>query len=137
MTRFALHLPYGYNLLQFLTVNAVRVEFTIQKEDGNLIVRYLVLKDKKTGIMPNPAYSYYNRTYKSDAPTWSEKMAVASHEAFYSYNALVHVPLIAPAPFQIIHGTKDVFLLPKYARQAYDAALGPKGARLDRDAQPY
>jgi fermentation-respiration switch protein FrsA (DUF1100 family) len=77
--------------------------------------------------MPNPeAYSYYSRTYKSDAPTWSEKMAVASLEAFYSYNALVHVPLIAPAPFQIIHGTKDLFLLPEYARQAYDAALGPK-----------
>jgi len=77
--------------------------------------------------MPNPeAYSYYNRTHKSDAPTWSEKMTVSSLEAFYSYNAIVHVPLIAPAAFQIIHGTKDLFLLPEYAQQAYDAALGPK-----------
>lgn len=77
--------------------------------------------------MPNPeAFSYYSRTHKSDAPTWSEKMTVASLEAFYSYNALVHVPLIAPAPFQIIHGTKDLFLLPEYALQAYEAALGPK-----------
>ena len=77
--------------------------------------------------MPNPeAYSYYSRTHKSDAPTWSEKMTVASLEAFYSYNALVHVPLIAPAPLQLIHGTKDLFLLPEYAQQAYDAALGPK-----------
>ena len=77
--------------------------------------------------MPNPeAYSYYSRTHKSDAPTWSEKMTVASLEAFYTYNAIVHVPLIAPAPLQIIHGTKDLFLLPEYAQQAYDAALGPK-----------
>jgi hypothetical protein len=77
--------------------------------------------------MPNPeAYSYYSRTHLSDAPMWSEKMTVASLEAFYTYNAVVHVPLIAPAPLQIIHGTKDLFLLPEYAQQAYDAALGPK-----------
>ena len=75
---------------------------------------------------PGGVFSYYSRTHKSDAPTWSEKMTVASLEAFYSYNALVHVPLIAPAPLQIIHGTKDLFLLPEYAQQAYDAALGPK-----------
>ena len=77
--------------------------------------------------MPNPeAYSYYSRTHASDAPMWSEKMTVASLEAFYTYNAIDHVPLIAPAPLQIIHGTKDLFLLPEYAQQAYDAALGPK-----------
>jgi uncharacterized protein len=53
-------------------------------------------------------------------------MTLASLEAFFCYNALVHVPLIAPAPLQIIHGTKDLFLLPEYARKANDAALGPK-----------
>lgn len=72
------------------------------------------------------AYNYYSRTHASEAPTWSEKMTVGSLEAFSCYNALVHVPLIAPAPLQIIHGTKDLFLLPEYAQQAYDAALGPK-----------
>ena len=33
---------------------------------------------------------------------------------------------MAPAPLLIIHGTKDLFLLPEYAQQAYDAAVGPK-----------
>ena len=83
--------------------------------------------DIPVAAMPNEeAYSYYSRTHKSDAPNWSEKMTVGSLESFYSYNAIVHVPLIAPAPLQIIHGTKDLFLLPEYAQQAYDAALGPK-----------
>jgi hypothetical protein len=84
-------------------------------------------EDIPIAAMPiEEAYSYYSRTHKSDAPTWSDKMTVASLEAFSSYNALVHVPLIAPAPLQIIHGTKDLFLLPEYAQQAYDSALGPK-----------
>jgi fermentation-respiration switch protein FrsA (DUF1100 family) len=77
--------------------------------------------------MPNEeAYSYYDRTHKADAPNWSEKMTAASLEPFFAYNAIVHAPLVAPNPLLIIHGTKDLFLLPEYARQAYDAALGPK-----------
>jgi uncharacterized protein len=77
--------------------------------------------------MPNEeAYSYYDRTHKADAPNWSEKIAAASLAPFYCYNAIVHAPLVAPAPLLIIHGTKDLFLLPEYAQQTYDAALGPK-----------
>jgi fermentation-respiration switch protein FrsA (DUF1100 family) len=51
---------------------------------------------------------------------------VASLEPFFAYNAIVHAPLVAPTPLLLIHGTKDLFLLPEYAQQAYDAALGPK-----------
>lgn len=77
--------------------------------------------------MPNDeAHSYYDRTHKADAPGWSEKMTAASLEPFYIYNAIVHAPLVAPTPLLIIHGTKDLFLLPEYAQQAYDAAIGPK-----------
>jgi len=35
-------------------------------------------------------------------------------------------PAYRPGTLQIIHGTKDLFLLPEYAQQAYDEALGPK-----------
>jgi fermentation-respiration switch protein FrsA (DUF1100 family) len=72
------------------------------------------------------AYSYYDRTHKSDAPTWSEKMTAASLEPYFLYNAVVHAPLVAPTPILFIHGTKDTALLPEYAQQAYDAAHEPK-----------
>jgi fermentation-respiration switch protein FrsA (DUF1100 family) len=39
---------------------------------------------------------------------------------------VAHAPLVAPAPLLIVHGTTDTALLPEYAQQAYDAALGTK-----------
>jgi fermentation-respiration switch protein FrsA (DUF1100 family) len=112
---------------------ASRVHAMMQEEYRTGNVRYIPtiahgLSDEiPMAAMPiEEAYSYYSRTHAADAPAWSETMTLASLEAFFCYNALVHVPLIAPAPLQIIHGTKDLFLLPEYAQQAYDAALGPK-----------
>ena len=78
-------------------------------------------------VMPlEEAYSYYDRTHRSDAPTWSEKMTVASLEPYFLYNSIVHAPLVAPTPLLFIHGTKDTALLPEFAQAAYDAALEPK-----------
>jgi fermentation-respiration switch protein FrsA (DUF1100 family) len=79
-------------------------------------------------VMPNEeAYSYYDRTSKADAPNWlPNTMTAASLEPYYLYNGVVHAPLVAPTPLMIIHGTTDLFLLPEYAQQTYDAALGPK-----------
>jgi len=78
-------------------------------------------------VMPlEEAFSYYDRTHRSDAPTWSEKMTVASLEPYFLYNSIVHAPLVAPTPILFIHGTKDTALLPEFAQQAYDAALEPK-----------
>jgi uncharacterized protein len=78
-------------------------------------------------MMPNEeAYSYYDRTQKADAPNWSRQIATASLEPFFIYNAIVHAPLVAPTPLSIVHGTKDMTLLPEYAQQAYAAAIGPK-----------
>ena len=78
-------------------------------------------------VMPlEEAYSYYDRTYKSDAPNWSEKMTVASLEPYFLYNSIVHAPLVAPTPLLFIHGTMDTALLPEFAQAAYDAALEPK-----------
>jgi len=78
-------------------------------------------------VMPiEEAYSYYDRTHKSDAPNWSEKMTVSSLEPYFLYNSIVHAPLVAPTPILFIHGTKDTALLPEFAQQAYDAALEPK-----------
>jgi uncharacterized protein len=77
--------------------------------------------------MPNEeAYSYYDRTWKSDAPNWSPKMTAASFGPYFIYNAVDHAPLVAPTPLLIVHGTRDLFLLPEYAQAAYDAAVGPK-----------
>jgi uncharacterized protein len=77
--------------------------------------------------MPNAeASSYYERTWKSDAPNWSPTLTAASLEPYFIYNAIVHAPLVAPTPLLIIHGTTDFFLLPEFAQQAYDAAIGPK-----------
>jgi fermentation-respiration switch protein FrsA (DUF1100 family) len=77
--------------------------------------------------MPNPeAYSYYDRTSKSDAPNWSERITASSLQPYFIYNSIVHAPLVAPTPLLIIHGTKDTSLLPEYAQQAYDAAGAPK-----------
>jgi len=78
-------------------------------------------------VMPlEEAYSYYDRTHKSDAPNWSEKMTVASLEPYFLYNSIVHAPLVAPTPLLFIHGTMDTALLPEFAQAAYDAALEPK-----------
>jgi len=77
--------------------------------------------------MPNPeAYSYYDRTSKTDAPTWSREMTVASFIPYLVYNALGDARLLAPTPLLIVHGTTDTALLPEYAQAAYDAAIGPK-----------
>jgi uncharacterized protein len=78
-------------------------------------------------VMPNPeAYSYYDRTSKADAPNWSPKMTAASLEPYLIYNSIAHCPLVAPTPLLIVHGTTDFALLPEYAQEAYDAAVGPK-----------
>jgi fermentation-respiration switch protein FrsA (DUF1100 family) len=77
--------------------------------------------------MPNPeAYSYYDRTSKADAPNWSDRITAASLQPYFIFNAIIHAPLVAPTPLLIIHGTKDTALLPEYAQQVYDAAIGPK-----------
>jgi fermentation-respiration switch protein FrsA (DUF1100 family) len=77
--------------------------------------------------MPNPeAFAYYDRTSKSDAPNWSNRITAASLQPYFIYNSIVHAPLVAPTPLLIVHGTKDLALLPEYAQAAYDAAVGPK-----------
>ncbi|QSQ22888.1 alpha/beta hydrolase [Pyxidicoccus parkwayensis] len=78
-------------------------------------------------MMPgDEAYSYYERTAKDDAPTWSYQVTAASLELLFAYNAVVHAPLVAPTPMLIVHGTKDLTLPPELARATYDAAIGPK-----------
>jgi uncharacterized protein len=83
--------------------------------------------DVPVAAMPNEeAYSYYERTSKADAPNWSPRMTAASLLPNFSYNAVVHAPLVAPTPLLIVHGTTDTKLLPEYAQEAYQAALGTK-----------
>jgi uncharacterized protein len=83
--------------------------------------------DVPVAAMPiEEPYSYYDRTSKADAPNWSPRMTAASLLPYFIYNAVVHAPLVAPTPLLIVHGTTDTALLPEYAQEAYDAALGTK-----------
>ena len=83
--------------------------------------------DVPVAVMPTPeAYSYYTRTARAEAPTWSPKTTAASLEPYLTFNAISQAPLVAPTPLLIVHGTTDAALLPELAQAAYDAANQPK-----------
>lgn len=83
--------------------------------------------DVPVAVMPNEeAHSYYDRTSKTVAPNWSPTMTAASLEPFFAYNAVGHAALVAPTPLLVVHGTRDLVLLPECARRVYDAASCPK-----------
>lgn len=106
------------------------VNQTVQKqvETGVLQTLPTIAKSSdETAVMPNPeAYSFYDRTSKDYAPNWPAEFAAQSLEPYLAYNAISQAPLVAPTPLMIIHGTLDLFLLPEYAQQTYDAAEGNK-----------
>ena len=78
-------------------------------------------------FMPNPeAYSYYDRTSRSDAPTWENRIAVRSLPAYFTYDATAAAALLAPTPLLLVHGTVDLFLWPEFAQRVYDAATGDR-----------
>ena len=84
-------------------------------------------EETPVAAMPNPeAYSYYDRTSKTDAPGWSNRITAESLEPYFIYNAVVHAPLVAPTPLLVVHGTTDFFTLPEYAQQVFEGAAGPK-----------
>jgi uncharacterized protein len=102
-----------------------------QRRDGE--IRYIptiakeLSDDVPLAIMPVPeAYSYYERTSREHAPTWSWETTAASLEPYLTFNAIGQAPLVAPTPLLIVHGTTDAVLLPELAQAAYDAAVGPK-----------
>ena len=55
--------------------------------------------DVPVAAMPNQeAYSYYDRTSRDHAPTWSRRITAASLLPYFIYNAVAHAPLVAPTP---------------------------------------
>jgi fermentation-respiration switch protein FrsA (DUF1100 family) len=132
----------GYNIggtfQQFLGVDGFaayyrKVNELVQRQYETGEVEYIptiaksLSDDVPVAAMPNEeAYSYYDRTSKADAPNWSPRVTAASLLPYFVYNAVVHAPLVAPTPLLIVHGTTDTALLPEYAQEAYEAALGPK-----------
>jgi fermentation-respiration switch protein FrsA (DUF1100 family) len=103
----------------------------VTKEYRTGEVQYIpaIAPDLSGGLafMPNPeASSYYDRTSRTDAPTWENRVAVKSLQSYFSYNAVSHAPLVAPAPLLLVHGTVDLFLWPEFAQRVYDAASGDK-----------
>jgi uncharacterized protein len=132
----------GYNIggtfQQFLGAEAFaayyrKVNDLVQRQYETGEVEYIptiaksLSDDVPVAAMPNEeAYSFYDRTSKADAPNWSPRMTAASLLPYFTYNAVVHAPLVAPTPLLIVHGTTDTKLLPEYAQEAYEAALGPK-----------
>jgi uncharacterized protein len=78
-------------------------------------------------FMPNPeAFSYYDRTSRSVAPAWENRVVARSLQAYFAYNAVADAPLVAPTPLLVLHGTVDLFLWPEFAQRVYDAASGDK-----------
>ena len=103
----------------------------VTEEYGTGEVQYIpaIAPDLSGGLafMPNPeAYSYYDRTSKTDAPSWENRVAAKSLQSYFAYNAVAHAPLVAPTPLLVVHGTVDLFLWPEIAQRAYDAASGDK-----------
>ncbi len=72
------------------------------------------------------AYIYYDRYGKTEASNWSYQTMAQSLEPYFIYSTIPHAPLVAPAPLQIVHGTRDLFCFPDFAQAVYDAATGPK-----------
>jgi uncharacterized protein len=138
----AVSIAGGYNLggtfQQFLGVDGFaayyrKVNELAQRQYETGEVEYIptiaksLSDDVPVAAMPNEeAYSYYDRTSKADAPNWSPRMTAASLLPYFIYNSVVHAPLVAPTPLLIVHGTTDTKLLPEYAQEAYEAALGTK-----------
>jgi fermentation-respiration switch protein FrsA (DUF1100 family) len=84
-------------------------------------------EDVPAALMPvAEAYSYYARTSRDHAPTWSWQTTAASLEPFLTFNAMSQAPFVAPTPLLIVHGTTDAVLLPEKAQATFDAATGPK-----------
>jgi uncharacterized protein len=138
----AVSIAGGYNIggtfQQFLGVDGFaayyrKVNELAQRQYETGQVEYIptiaksLSEEVPVAAMPNEeAYSYYERTSQADAPNWSWQMTATSLQPYFTYNAIVHAPLVAPAPLLIVHGTIDAALLPEYAQEAYEAALGPK-----------
>ncbi len=103
----------------------------VTKEYQTGEVQYIsaIAHDLSGGLafMPNPeAYSYYDRTSRSDAPNWENRVAAKSLQAYFTYNGVADAPLIAPTPLLVVHGTIDLFLWPEFAQRVYDEAGGDK-----------
>jgi uncharacterized protein len=110
-----------------------RINQLVQREYESGEVQYVpsiaktLSAEVPIAAMPNEeAYSYYDRTSKADAPSWSRTLTAASFGPYFIYNAVSHAALVAPTPLLIVHGTQDLFLLPEYAQATYAASLGPK-----------
>jgi fermentation-respiration switch protein FrsA (DUF1100 family) len=109
-------------------VNALVQE---QYETGEIAYVPTAVKalDELTPIaaMPNEeAYDYYTRTSEEEAPRWPRQLTADSLPAYFMFNAVAAAPLVAPVPLLVVHGTTDAALLPEYAQDAFDAALGVK-----------
>jgi fermentation-respiration switch protein FrsA (DUF1100 family) len=102
---------------------------TREYETGEVQYLPAIAPDLSNGLafMPNPeAFSYYDRTSRTDAPTWENRIVAKSLQSYFVYNAVADAPLVAPTPLLIVHGTVDLFLWPEFAQHAYDAASGDK-----------
>jgi uncharacterized protein len=102
---------------------------TREYESGEAEYIPAIARDLSEGLafMPNrEAFSYYDRTSHTVAPSWENRVAVRSLPAYFAYNAVADAPLVAPTPLLVVHGTMDLFLWPEFAQRVYDAASGDK-----------
>ena len=71
------------------------------------------------------AWDYYISAHEREAPSWENRLTVASMETIVGWNVVGHAHLVQQ-PLLVVHGTTDVLLPPRYAQQVYDEAPGPK-----------
>jgi len=64
---------------------------TLEYRSGEVQYVPAIARDLSEGLafMPNPeAFSYYDRTSRTDAPTWENRVAVKSVQAYFAYNSV-------------------------------------------------
>jgi fermentation-respiration switch protein FrsA (DUF1100 family) len=102
---------------------------TREYESGETQYVPAIAPDLSGGLafMPNPeAFSYYDRTSRTHAPSWENRVAAKSLQAYFAYSAIPDAELVAPTPLLIVHGTTDAFLWPEFASRVFEAASGDK-----------
>jgi fermentation-respiration switch protein FrsA (DUF1100 family) len=71
------------------------------------------------------AFDYYSGAQDREAPSWENRVSVASMEHIVGWNVVGHARLLTQ-PLLVVHGTTDVLLPPQFAQQIYDQAPEPK-----------
>jgi uncharacterized protein len=77
-------------------------------------------------VQSDEGWNFYTSRQKEIAPSWKNEITRMSTDTQMTFDAIRFADLISPTPLLIIHGTTDDITPPRYAQEAFDAALEPK-----------